>query len=427
MAAYTSLSPSSRVRWGICPGSVEAESKYPWVDSGPAAKDGTHSHTLLEHCIKNSIDNALVLVRTEMRDKEGNFVVDNARALRVNVALDYINAQCATNENAIVISERKVDPYVLTLRSGMRGTADVTIVTDNNIEIIDYKDGMGYVSAVDNKQLELYALGVMAETSCSAIKTVTMTIIQPKLPRPVSSSTLTISDIRALIPKIQAEYDAVHSDNPKLVAGADQCKYCKAKASCKALVDNVMTGFNIVTEAKVTNNVVDMANQAATQNPAEMSASQLTQIIEAAPLLRQLLDAVEVEAKKRIEAGEVVDGLKIVKGRGMRSWNCDENEMADKLIKMGIPKSEVYIQKLVSPAQAEKITWLKRDGTKSSLSERQIKRIETDYVIKSGGKNTVVLDSDPRDAVVFTSNVEAMFGAVNTTTTTTTNVDDLFT
>ena len=423
MNAYTNLSPSSRVRWGVCPGSVEAESHYPWIDSGPAAKDGTHSHTLLEYCIKNNIDNALVTVGNELTDKDGVFVVDNARASRVNVALDYINAQCATNENAVVISERKVDPYSLTLRAGMRGTADVTIVTDNTIEIIDYKDGMGYVSAIDNKQMELYALGVIAETKCSAIKTVAMTIIQPKLPRPVSTSTLAIGDILALVPKIQAEYDEVRSDNPALVPGESQCRYCKAKGSCKALVDNVMNGFNIVIKEDVkSDNVIDIANQAATQNPAEMSAKQLTQIIEAAPLLRQLLDAVEVEAKKRLEAGVVVEGLKIVKGRGMRSWNCDDDAIVDKLIKMGIPKSEVYTQKVVSPAQAEKITWFKRDGTKSSLSERQIKRIETDYVIKSGGRNTVVLASDPRDAVVFTSNVEAMFGQV----TTDISVDDLF-
>ena len=52
MSDHAKLSPSKRSRWALCPGSIREEAKYPDTGSGPAAADGTHSHTLLEHCIK---------------------------------------------------------------------------------------------------------------------------------------------------------------------------------------------------------------------------------------------------------------------------------------------------------------------------------------------------------------------------------------
>ena len=50
--AHAKLSPSKRHRWAACPGSIREEAAYPDERSGAAAIDGTHSHTLLEHCVK---------------------------------------------------------------------------------------------------------------------------------------------------------------------------------------------------------------------------------------------------------------------------------------------------------------------------------------------------------------------------------------
>ena len=53
---HATLSPSKAYRWLACPGSVREESRYPDEPGGPSAIDGTHTHSLLEHCIKNSGD-----------------------------------------------------------------------------------------------------------------------------------------------------------------------------------------------------------------------------------------------------------------------------------------------------------------------------------------------------------------------------------
>jgi hypothetical protein len=111
-----------------------------------------------------------------------------------------------------------------------------------------------------------------------------------------------------------------------------------------------------------------------------------------------------------MEAGQSIPGLKLVNGRGSRAWVLPEEQIAEKLVKMGIPKGAIYETKLVSPAKAEKLTWEKRDGTKVSLTDRQLKTMEKEYVAKLAGKLTVVSESDSRPAVI--TNAAPMFSAV---------------
>ena len=160
----------------------------------------------------------------------------------------------------------------------------------------------------------------------------------------------------------------------------------------------------------VVTQTLDVAQQSADKDPTTMSDEQLRQIMEAAPLMRQLLDGVEKESLRRLKAGQAVPGLKLVYGKGSREWSLSDEEIAEKLQKMGVPKSSIYETKLVSPAKAEKLVWKKRDGTEVQLSERQLKTMEQEYVTKLAGKLTVVPESDSRPAVVL--NAAPMFSAV---------------
>jgi hypothetical protein len=111
-----------------------------------------------------------------------------------------------------------------------------------------------------------------------------------------------------------------------------------------------------------------------------------------------------------MEAGETLPGLKLVNGRGSQAWTLSEDEIAEKLKGMGVPKDAIYKTSVVSPAQAKKLSWEKRDGTKKTLSDRQLKTLETEYIVKLGGKLTVAPESDSRPAVV--RNAAPMFSAV---------------
>lgn len=412
MSSHAKLSPSSAHRWRLCPGSVREEAKYP-EQTGPAAIDGTRSHLLLEKCLivgHSRLNMAFSFIDTRFEDDNGGFTVDSDRANRVAMAIDYINNKIGEGKVTRVQSERRVDLKYLTGRDDLGGTIDVQIdYVDGSIEIIDYKDGMNAVPVDNNQQLIQYAIGVLSELGGNdSVHTIRTTIIQPKLAlkgiNPISSFDYNTNDLMLLATTaLIVDAKATDDINAPLIPGESQCKYCRAKGSCSALSTHTFNTLEMFTP-------LDFAQQGADKDPASLNNEQLQQIIEAIPLLREFFDAVEEEALRRMKNGETVPGLKVVKGNGSRNWSLDDEQMVDKLVKMGIPKSEVYVSKLVSPAQVEKLNWVKRNGEKKQLSKIQIERLNNEYVTKSDGKLKVVPESDSRPAVVF--DVSYIFNAV---------------
>lgn len=421
MTDHATLSPSSRSRWKRCPGSVRETIGLPDQPSGPSAVDGTHSHTLLEHCIKADLADPLNMVGLKMKDHDGEFVVDRARAERVKIAVDYLGER--VNHSATVLAESRVNPEHLLGRKDLSGTVDVQIVTGRNVEIIDYKDGFNPVSAENNDQLEQYAFGVLAGYKLPInaeypIDTIIMTIIQPKLAlrglNPISSCTVTVQEMLGKIGQIVVEAAATDNPNAPLVPGEVQCKYCRARGSCSALATNVMKDIGVMFQPMVQSAPVDeISHQTASKDPNTMTDQQIREIMEGAPLMRQLLDSVEEEALKRFKAGISIPGLKAVNGRGSRNWNLSDEQIAEKLKRMGVPKDHIWETKLVSVAKAEKLTWEKTkagEKVRVQLTERQRKTLDAEYVTKLAGKLTIVPESDSRPAVIM--NAAPMFAAV---------------
>ena len=420
MTTHAQLSPSKRSRWALCPGSIREEAKYPEQGGGPAAIDGTHSHTLLEQCFKGEPVEPAAFIGLTLTDHEGEFTVDASRVERVKVAYDYIMER-SMGGMFKVVSETRVDPAFLLGRDDLSGTVDIQIIAGDTLELIDYKDGMGIVSAEGNMQLEQYAYGVLAGyklpvNGAYPFEFVRMTIIQPKLAlkgmKPITSHTVTVRSLLDNMGTIILQAAATDKPDAPLVPGESQCKFCRAKGSCSALASNVMEGVGVMFQPVQTQNT-EIAQQAADKDPAKMDDQQLRQIMEGAPLMRQFLEAVEAETLRRLNGGVTIPGLKLVNGRGSRAWSLPEDQIAEKLIKMGVPKGAVYETKLVSPAKAEKLTWEATkagEKIKKQLSDRQLKTLDQEYVVKMAGKLTVVPESDSRPAVVM--NAAPMFSAV---------------
>ena len=417
MTTHSKLSPSARARWGACPGSVREEARYPDQPSGAAAVDGTHSHTLLETCLGNMgitghIADPKVFVGTNLKDDDGEFVVDAERAERVQFAIDYIKSRMALDPLCQVISETRVHPDSLVLRDDMNGTVDVQILSGDGtgIEIIDYKDGMGVVEAAGNPQLEQYAVGVIAQIldkAQLAPMRVRLTIIQPKLRLKgmsgISYSDTTLGALMQAKDKMIVEAAATEAPDAPLVPGETQCKFCAHKGSCPALTGQALAASGIVFQN------LDVSKQAADKDPSKMTDAQIVEIMESAPLLRQMIEAVETEAQRRLDSGVVIAGLKLVNGRGARSWNVSEDDIAAKLKKMGVPKDSIYVSKLVSPAQSEKLSWQKGEET-VKLSDRQMSQMK-EFISTTVGKPVIALASDARKAVTISA--AAMFPAVD--------------
>ncbi len=406
MSTHTAKSPSKFERIRLCPGSQREESRYPDQKGGPAAADGTHTHTLLELCIENGVTDAEEYLNKTITDHEGEFTIDRDRCRRVNVALGYVYGRAA---KALVdpVPEMRLESLEAFGRADMGGTCDVHLFSQTHrfLEVMDYKDGMGVVEP-DCDQMKIYALMLVAKYGAENIDVVRLTIIQPKLEYRGEKGVVHVEIATLDLLKDTAVFmtAAALADTPDapLQPGDKQCKYCKHKGACAALTGSMMEASGISFQN------LDVAKQAAEKNPTELTAEELRDLVEAAPLLRQLLEAVEAEALRRMEAGQTIEGLKVVRGRGSRSWMFDESEMAEKLKKFGIPKDALWKTSLISPAQAEKVVWEKRDGTRKQLSERQLKQMESEYIKKSTGKLTVVSAADPRESAIVSA--VPMFG-----------------
>ena len=131
-----------------------------------------------------------------------------------------------------------------------------------------------------------------------------MTIIQPKLALKgvpiITSHELTIPEIMGKIGKFVAGAAATDNPDAPLVSGS-HCKYCKHK-SCATRAGNVMKeigmAFPSVAEGQAVaqiNPVTELSQQAADLDPNTMTPEKIAQIMLAAPLVRQMIEAVEEE------------------------------------------------------------------------------------------------------------------------------------
>lgn len=411
MSTHALLSPSKRYRWANCPGSIREGKNYP-DESGPAAIDGTHTHTLLEQALIQLLPPSY-FIGQKLTDHEGDFIVDADRATRAGLCFDYIQTRIAEHNGLCEVkAETKVNPEWLLGRDDMGGTVDVTIIGGDTLELIDYKDGMNDAWESAKLQLEQYAFGVLASYKIPSnmpypFSKIRMTVVQPKLAlkrgQAIRSIDTTVRELLGNLGTIVSQAHRTDQPDAPLIPGDLQCKYCPVKA-CSARAQKAMESVEMMfpTVTPETQVTPDVAFQSADKDPHSMTDQQLAQLLEAAPLVRQMIENAEAEVLDRLKRGIKVPGFKLVNGRGSRNWSLPEEQMAERLIKMGIPKGEVYETKLVSPAKVEKLKWKAKKGGEEvvkQLTERQLATLEKDYITKMSGKITVAPESDSRPAI----------------------------
>ena len=287
-------------------------------------------------------------------------------------------------------------------RDDMSGTVDVVIHSPEVMEIIDYKDGSAEVSAYKNPQMEQYAWGLVPTANP---KTVRVTIIQPKL-RAMGREGISFYEVTREVflegkDEIIRQAAATDDPNAPFTPGEAQCKYCAHAGNCSARTNHMLS------KSGITFGPSTVLEQTMSLSVTDLTTDRIREIVEALPMLRGWLDSVEEAALERIKSGTPIDGLKIVRGRGMRSWAFPEEEIAEKLRKMTVPKSVIWKTAIISPAAAEKLKWQSGEKQKQ-LSVKQLKVLKEEMILKGEGKLTVVSAADERQAVEF-GNVEAMF------------------
>lgn len=407
---------STADRGYACPGCYNEISKYPADDtSGPAAVDGTHSHTLLEHSLREEVPPSFFIGKT-LIDHEGEFVVDQARANRVKVAVDYVEGVIRRSveregETGVTIPTLDLELFV---DAGSQygipewgGSCDVAITYLDPftpwIEVIDYKDGYAPVPA-ETYQLTTYALGLIAKIRRSIGRpdwtpmTVTQTVIQPKRSdQPVSRCFSFLQFRDHAQPLIAAMVESTRNA-PR--ATGDHCKYCPAAAPgrCKEygekMTVNLTQAFGALQPAGAETQSLAPTGALPLQVPEISEATSnedLAALIDMEDLVVQLFKEARELALARAKKGQRIPGQKVVHATTQRRYVPDAME---KLGGMRL-KPDVYLdRKLKSPKQL-----LESDAFKE-LSEPRRKKIEA-LIVKPKGALILVPESAPGEPVVF--------------------------
>jgi hypothetical protein len=141
--------------------------------------------------------------------------------------------------------------------------------------------------------------------------------------------------------KAKAKAAEALAPNAALVPGSKQCRFCKAKATCPALL------ADIEEETRDFFSGIGVDDSVDDEKLAKSMASVDT--------IEQWCKAVRAEVERRLLSGKTVQGFKLVEGRqGNRAWT-DANAAEEALKSFRFKKEEMYDFKLISPTTAEKL------------------------------------------------------------------------
>lgn len=360
------LSPSSSHRWLNCTPSARLEEKVEDLGSS-FAEEGTCAHALCEIKLRNLLDlppepNEFDELKDRWYDKSMEDYTDEYVTL---VYGKYLDAQ-KKDSNALLFIEKTLDFSSWIPESF--GTCDAIIVSEGEIEVFDFKYGKGVeVSAVENPQMMIYALGAMADYDLEYnINTVRMTIVQPRVSN-FSEWEISMADLR----KWANETLAVKARLAIMGEGEHQagswCKFCKIKARCSALANKMMACY---TQNEVKELITD---------------EQMGDILTLIPTIKTWCTAVEDYALAQALNGKHFKGHKLVEGRAIRKIT-DSDTLIARLLDAGHSTSDIF-----KPAELRSLGDLEKAVGKKNFAELAKGCIE-----KPQGKPTLVPESDKR-------------------------------
>ena len=352
------LSASSAHRWLSCPPSAVAAEAY--INEGTEfTREGTLAHEV-----------------AEVYARGGTMTADAKDSAEITLEMiecamgyaDYIQEQIK-RDDAIVLLEQRVDfsPWV---PDGF-GTCDCIILQGETMTVIDYKYGIGVpVSAEDNPQMKLYALGALNDFGLAYDVThIEMHIYQPRINN-ISDCALMVEDLLEW-----AEQD-VKPIAQKAVKGkgdykaGEWCKFCPHAGRCRQLT-------KVCTEYVETHSLRVAVPVLAPHEVAEVLAME--------PLVTLWLKRVKTQALNTLRDGGEVPGWKVVEGKlGNRKWT-DELQVAEKLLASGYAKDDFTETKLLSPAAMDK-----------ALGKKKVAELLDSMIDRSPGAPTVVPLNDKR-------------------------------
>lgn len=355
------LGASSAHIWGNCPPSARLCEDIPNIITS-FAKEGTQAHSICEALLRNKLLG---------EDCEIPQPADDEMATCTQAYADFVeeelNEAKAKTEDAKLFVEQELDfgEYV---PEGF-GTSDAVIISDDTLEVIDFKYGKGVpVNAVENPQLRLYALGAyLALGSLYDFAVVKTVVYQPRIDN-ISAEVLPLADLIEWAESyIKPRAELAFKGEGEFCVG-EHCRFCRAGSTCRA---RVKEAFQII-------------DRSAT-NPDLISDDEIPGILDKLDNAEKWIDAIKKYAEaKALNEGYRWRGYKLVEGRSIRKIT-DPIKALEVLEQQGFDKEDVTTLKLKGITELEKLVGKGKFG-----------EILGELVIKPKGAPTLVKETDKR-------------------------------
>lgn len=364
------LSPSSSERWLNCTPSARladaAGSK-----TSEYAEEGTTAHELAEHVLGCWTDGTFLPECEEIPVPE-NIASNKYYSEEMKEAIShYVNF--VTGE----FYEMQKGPFggPVTMRleekldmSGYApesfGSADVVLVSEQILHIIDLKYGKGVKVPAESPQFKMYALGALAKFNKGGIKYVRMSVAQPRLNH-FDTVSVRVEDLLqwgmdVLRPKAKLAYEG----KGEQVVGS-WCQFCPVKATCRAQRDEIVHDFEEYPDT-----------------PHLLTDEEIVDMLGKLDRYRSWFESLNQYAYTEAMKGKKWDGYKLVEGRSARKI-VDPDKVRDKLL-------NTYLEDEVLNISLKGITDLEK------LMGKKVFAAEIgEYVKSQPGAPKLVPDSHP--------------------------------
>lgn len=381
---HATLSASSSHKWLVCTPSIRLEEQFENKTSEYMA-EGTLAHGIAELKAINYFLGGMTKRKfnSEIKKLQQSDDYNEEMQEYTDTYLDYLKeVALKTNTRPTVVIESKVD-YSKYAKEGF-GTADCLIIANKDLYVIDFKYGKGVsVSAEENPQLKLYALGALEKYKILyPIETIHLCIVQPRISN-ISEYELNRNDLEkwgneVVVPAAEKAFIGIGDYVP-----GEHCRFCRAKGCCSAraaknlkpIEDFMPVEYN----AKEKHKTLDSFTKGILTN--DEVGTILKQISDVESWIKDL----KAYALEQLLEGNDIKGYKVVEGRSNRII-ADVDKAFEIIKDYGIDEALLYKRNPLTLTELEKL-----------LTKKKFEELIGDYVIKPKGAPTLAPISDKRE------------------------------
>jgi hypothetical protein len=353
---------STAVRDIPCPGNTEKCKDIPPRPAGPAARDGSMKHEIMEICTRDNRVPADLLGHLYEEDGFKHVFGDGDDDL-AQVEIAFAAQEVLLDKYDI--QEFIVEPFVQYIPGLSGGSIDLLGLSGDGKTLLvdDKKFGQVAVSPIESAQHGVYTIAARVDKSTAdmfkKVERIVFSINQPRSKGTVSVWETDLKWIDAFEKKYKKALDSNHIHPGK------HCNWCPAAPYCEEKRVSVMATNLLGTK---------------TRDELQASADMVEEV-------ETWLKRAKEELYLQLTRGVAISGWKIIDKRATRRWRDEDNVAVELAGEM--PVDLLYSRTLLTPPQMEKL--LKKQKANFDL---------TDFIVSESSGTTLAPADHPSDAVL---------------------------